>query len=338
MKRAKLGIIGLGYIGKIHLRNCSILKSADLSAVSDLSRKALSSAKKMGAKDTFKDYQQLLKDGDVDAVVIALPTHLHLDCVREAAEAGKHILVEKPMARNVAEGKEIVSLARKNGVKLMVGYHLRFCSSFLALKERMQNGMLGEVQIAYATNIGPGPFMHRADGYSPRPVPSWWFRKELTGGGALMDSGSHMINLLRWFFGDVADVKCYLRHGFNMDAEDQAVCFFKFATGATAVLNVGWFSQKSQTKVELFGTVEYESAEHAPPSKIVTVLQLLTRRIPSFYLPYLSELDYFVQCIRRDLQPSPSGSGALEDLETISLAYKNGITWGAESQPSFGDL
>jgi len=285
MRKTRLGIIGLGYVGRIHLQNCLKLKSAELSAVSDLSKKALRSAKKLGAKNTFQDYQQLLKDDNVDAVIIALPTHLHLDCVRKATEAGKHILVEKPLARNVAEGKEIVSSARKNGVKLMVGYHLRFCSSFQALKKKMQTGMLGDVQIAYATNVGPGPFMHRADGYSPRPVPSWWFRKELTGGGALMDSGSHIINLLRWYFGEVAGIKCYLGHRFNMDAEDQALCFVKFATGKTAILNIGWFSQKSQTKVELYGTVKYDSAEHAPPSKIVTILQLLARRTPRFYFP-----------------------------------------------------
>ncbi|MCK4478508.1 Gfo/Idh/MocA family oxidoreductase [Candidatus Bathyarchaeota archaeon] len=325
MGRTKLGLIGLGYVGRIHLQNCLKLKSAELSAVSDLSKKALSSAKKLGAKNTFQDYQQLLKDDDVDAVIIALPTHLHLDCVRKATEAGKHILVEKPLARNVAEGKEMVSSARKNGVKLMVGYHLRFCSSFQALKEKMQTGILGEVQIAYATNVGPGPFMHRADGYSPRPVPSWWFRKELTGGGALMDSGSHMVNLLRWYFGEVSNIKCYLGYRLNMNAEDHAVCLVRFATGKTVILNIGWFSQKSQTKVEIYGTVKHDYAEHAPPSKAITILQLLTRRTPSFYLPYLSELGYFAHCVRHDLQPAPSGDDALKDLETISLAYENGV-------------
>lgn len=325
MIKTRLGIIGLGYVGKIHLRNCLNLKSAELSAVSDLSEKALSSAKKLGVKNTFKNYQQLLKDSKVDAVIIALPTHLHLNCVEKVAEAGKHILVEKPLARNVAEGKKIVSAARKNGVKLMVGYPLRFCSSFMALKERMQTGILGDVQIAYATNVGPGPFIHRADGYSPHPVPSWWFKKELTGGGALMDFGSHMINLLRWYFGEVTDIKCHLGHRFNMEAEDQAVCFVRFAKGNIAILNVSWFSQKSQTKVELYGTVKCDSAEHAPPSKIITALQLLTGRTPIFYLPYLSELEYFVHCIKCDLHPSPSGENAIKDLETISLAYKNAL-------------
>ncbi len=328
MRKTRLGIIGLGYVGKIHLRNSLNLTSAKLSAVSDHSRKALSIAKTKGAKRTFKNYDELFKEDDIDAAVIALPTYLHFDCARKAAEAGKHILVEKPLARNVDEGRKIISLSRKNGVKLMVGYHLRFCSPFLSLNRKMQTGILGDVQIAYATNVGPGPFMHRADGYSPRPVPSWWFKKELTGGGALMDSGSHVINLLRWYFGEVTDIKCCFRRAFNMEAEDQAVCYARFANGTTAVINVGWFSQNSQTKVEVYGTVKHGSAEHAPPSRLVTALQLLTRRTPSFYLPYLVELESFVQSIRRDLKPSTSGEDAIKDLEAISHAYKNVIACG----------
>lgn len=267
----------------------------------------------------------MLKDGDVDAVIIALPTHLHMKCIRAAAEAGKHILVEKPLARNVKEGKEILSLTRKNGVKLMVGYHLRFCEPFLALRKRMQTGMLGDIVTAYATNVGPGPFMHRADGYSPRPVPTWWFQKELIGGGALMDSGSHLMNLLRWYFGEVADIRSFLDHQFNMDAEDQALCFIKFKSGTKAILTASWLSQKSQTKIETFGTFDHDCAEHVPPSKFVTFLQLLTRQTPTFYLPYLSEITHFVHCVKNDIQPSPSGIDALKDLEAISLAYENSI-------------
>ena len=321
----KLGLIGLGYIGKVHLRNCLKLKSARLVAVSDISKKALNLAKKTGIKKTYKDYQQLLNDDSIEAVIIALPSHLHATCAKESAEAGKHVFLEKPLARNLAEGKDILSAARKNGIKLMVGYPFRFSSLFQALKEKIQSGELGEVQIAYATNIGSGPFFHRAENDIPRPVPAWWFKKELTGGGALIDVGSHMINLVRWYFGEVSNVKSYLGYRFNLDFEDHATCILKFKSGQIAIVNAGWFSQQTQIKVELLGTVGHVSATYNPPSKIKTAIQLMTGRTPTFYIPYLRELSHFIRCLKQDLPPSPSAEDALKDLETISLAYKNQI-------------
>ena len=325
MNKVRLGLIGLGYIGKVHLRNCLKLNSAKLVAVSDISNKALNLAKKIGAKKTYSNYQKLLNDNTVNAVIIALPTHLHAPCAKEAAEAGKHIFLEKPLARNVAEGTEIVSTARKYNMKLMVGYPFRFASTFQALKEKIESGELGEVQIANATNIGSGPFLHRAERDIPRPIPEWWLKKELTGGGALMDLGCHMINLLQWYFGEVSDVKTYLGYRFNLDFEDHAICQLKFQTGQIATVNAGWFSQNAQIRVDLHGTVGHAYATHKPPSKVKTALQLMTRRIPDFYKPFMKELSYFVQCVRQDLPPSPSGEEALKDLETISLAYKNQI-------------
>ena len=325
-KKVRLGLIGLGYIGKIHLRNCLNLESAKLVAVSDISKKNLGLAKKMSVKSAFSNYQQLLENPDVDAVIISLPTYLHLSCAQKSAEAGKDIFVEKPLARNVADGKEIISAAKRNGVKLMVGYQFRFSSAFRDLRYKIRTGVLGEVQIAYATNIGSGPFYLRTEGYLPRPVPSWWFTKELTGGGALIDMGCHMINLLRWYFGEVTDVKSYLGYRLNLDFEDHAICLAKFAAGQTAIINVGWFSRESQIKVELLGTVKHAFAAHNPQNRIITALQLLTTKSCKYNLPYLRELEHFVHCVRHDLQPSPSGNDALKDLETISLAYTNGRT------------
>lgn len=321
----RLGLIGLGHVGKTHLQNCLRLQTAKLVAVSDISKNALSFAKTMDAMKSFNNYKKLLKDPSIDAVIIALPTHLHASCVESAAEAGKHILVEKPLARNVAEGKEMVSVARRNNVKLMVGYDMRFAPAFRGLKEKMQNGILGEIQIAYGTNIGSGPFFYRGEIGIPRPVPSWWFRKELTGGGAVMDLGCHLINLFRWYFGEVTDIKSRLGYRFNMDLEDQATCIARFASGTVAVINVGWFSQETQVKVELFGTVKHALAGHAPQNRIITAMKRLAGINSEFYSPFLRELEYFVRCVRHDLQPCTSGNDALNDLETISLAYKNEI-------------
>lgn len=243
MEKIRLGLIGLGYIGKIHLRHCQKLANAKLIAAADLSKKALKTAKEEGIKKLYTNYEQLLKDPEIDAVIIALPTHLHLRCAIETAENQKHILLEKPIARNATEAREIIAAAQKHSVKLMMGYPMRFAKELQQLKQKMNEGVLGDVEIAQATYISSDPLFHRAEGLTLNPVPEWWFNKELTGGGALMDLGSHIINLLRWYFGEITDIKSHLGYRFNMPFEDSATCLAKFENGTKAIITVGWFSQ-----------------------------------------------------------------------------------------------
>lgn len=325
MKKVGLGIIGLGYVGKIHLRHSLKLPNINHIAVSDLSKKALNEAKDAGIKKTFTNYEQLLKEPSIDAVIIALPTHLHLQCAKKAAEAKKHIFLEKPIARNLKEAKEIVMFSQQNSVKLMMGYPLRFNKSFRELKTKMKAGILGDVEIAYANFISSGPFFHRAESHAPLPVPEWWFNKELTGGGALIDLGSHIINLLRWYFGEITDIKSYLGYRFNLDLEDSAICLTKFESGTTAVITVGWFLQGYQLKIEFFGTVDHAFAQHRPRNRLLTATQMLTTGKSEFYRSHLEELQYFVNCLIKDSSPSPSGQDGLKDLEIIEQAYKNQI-------------
>jgi len=325
MDKIKLGLIGLGYIGRVHLRNCLKLNSAELVAVSDISKKALNKAKKLGVQKTYKDYKTLLNDKSIDAVIIALPTHLHYPCAKEAVESGKHILLEKPLARNVAEGKKIISAANKNGVKLMVGYPYRFSVPFRNLKNKIESGELGEIQVVHAVNISTGPFMHRAEGHIPKPVPEWWFNRKLTGGGALIDLGIHMINLTRWYFGEIRNAKAYLGYRFNLDSEDYAICIVNFVSGAKTVINVGWFSQGTTIGIEVYGTAAQASAYHSAPNKIITAIQLILRKTPKYFLAHRTEILHFINYIKQDTQPSPSGKDALKDLEIIERAYKNQI-------------
>lgn len=325
MKIVKLGIIGLGYIGRVHLRHSLKIKNAHVYAVADLSKKALRKAKNAGVRKTFTNYEQLLRENEIDAVIIALPTHLHLRCAKQAAEAQKHIFLEKPIARNVKETKQILSTTKKNSVKLMIGYPLRFNTAFCNLKKEMEKGTIGDVEIAHAAYISTGPFLHRAEAHTPIPVPEWWFHKELTGGGALIDLGSHIINLLRWYFGEITSIKSHLGYRFNMNFEDSATCLAKFQSGTRAVINVGWFSQGYHLKIDLYGSVKTITAQHTPSNPILTVAQMLTTGTSKFYQPHFTELQYFTDCLIHDLSPSPSGEDGLKDLEAIAQAYKNQI-------------
>jgi predicted dehydrogenase len=324
-EKTKLGLIGLGGIGQIHLRNCLKLKNAKLVAVSDISKKALVSAKKLGVRATFTDYHQLLKEPSIDGVILALPNYLHAVCAKDAAEEGKHVLVEKPLARNPDEGREILAEIKRRGVKLLVGYDMIFEPSFQRLKHDLENGLIGDVQTAYGVNIGSGPIAHRLEDGRPSPVPSWWFQKELTGGGALLDLGSHLINLFRWYFGRVCYVKSCLGYRFNMEFEDSAICLLKFESGTIGIINVGWFSKQTEAKVELFGTVKHATGTPPLQSQLSTAVQMLLKGSSDYYRAYLREVEYFAQAITRDFEPFPSGVDALEDLTVIHSAYENRI-------------
>jgi predicted dehydrogenase len=322
MEKINLGVIGLGFIGKVHLRNCLNLKSVRVVAAADTSKKALNYAKAFGVKQLFTDYRELLKLKDLDAVIVSLPTHLHGECAISAMDEGKHVFLEKPLARNPEEGKNIVLAARRNGVKFMVGYPLRFIPEFINLKKEVESGVLGDIQTVHAVNVAAGPFFHRAESATPRPVPEWWLNKDLAGGGVLMDLGSHMINLTRWFFGKVREIKAYLGYRYNLDIEDHAICIANFEGGTTAIINVGWFSQAARIGIELYGTVGHYSFFQGSQSKVATAVKLILGRTPKPFAPYLKELSYFIQSIKYDFS---IGDDALKDLEIIDRAYRNRI-------------
>lgn len=309
----------------LHLRHCLKLPNANVVAVADTSKKSLKKAADVGITKLYINYEEILRNPEIDAVIISLPTHLHLESAKKSAEAKKHIFLEKPIARNVKEAREIVSAARRNSVKLMIGYPLRFNTAFKKVKKKIENGLLGDVELAHATYVGAGPFFHRAEGTTPVPVPEWWFNKKLTGGGALMDVGCHLINLLRWYFGEIIQIRSHLRHRFNMDFEDSATCLAKFESGTLAIITAAWFSQDFQLEVNLLGSVKCETVRIIPSSSFPDIIRMLIGGASKLHQPIYAELEYFLNCIINDHLPLPSGEDGLKDLEAIAKAYKNQI-------------
>jgi len=126
-----------------------------------------------------------------------------------------------------------------------------------------------------------------------------------------------MINLLRWFLGEIVDIQGQFGHRFNMDFDDSAVCLARFNSGTLAVINVGCFSQEYLLRVDFLGSVRNVSAEHMPPSRISTLYQILTKDMSSFTQPHMDELQYFVDYLIKNEALSPTGTDGLRDLEAI---------------------
>ncbi len=320
-----MGLIGLGGMGRIHLNNCLRVPNAAPVAVADTSENARNYAEARHVTKVYDDYRKLLEDPAVDCVVISVPTFLHSECAIAAAEHGKHVFVEKPLARNLKEGKQIAARAEKSGIKMMVGHPLRF-SRFAQIKSILDRGQLGEVVTATATDVWHGPFSPISGVRGPRPVASWWFDPKLAGGGALIDLGSHMVDLLQWYFGDeVTSVKSLLGYRFNLPVEDHATCLLKFKDGPSATVNVGWYSQKKSIEIRLLGTMGSSSVSLADETKAARIMHLLGIKPLSEAVAFYNELNYFVNCVLDDVEPSPSVADGLKVLETIKMAYENQI-------------
>ena len=306
------------------LNSCTLLKEARVEAVADLSQKARNAAKNLGVPNVYEKYEDLLKDDRVDAVIISLPNFLHEEAAVASAEHGKHILLEKPLARNVVEGERIVSAARKNSVKLMVGFDMRFEPATIRIHDQIVNGFFGDVQLAEATNISGGPFSPRSDHVGPVQVPAWWLNRELVGGGAMLDLGSHLVDLFVWYFGEVESASCYLKHIFRTDLEDAATCILNFKNGTVAVAKTGWFSKSYIEAIQICGTTRSMQVQLSPESTFKRMWKGIARKFgQSANDPRYAEIKHFVDCIQKDQQPQPSGEEGLLGLQAISLAYRN---------------
>lgn len=324
MNQINLGIVGLGFQGKVRLYNSLRLKGVKVLGVADISEKALNYAKELGIKSLYKNYDDLLKNDELDAVIINLPNFLHVEGAVKAAEAGKHIFLEKPLARTVTEGEKILTAVRKNGVKLMIGYDLRFHPLLRKVHDEVVDGLFGRVQIAEATIVSGGPFSPRNDIAGPVQVPSWWFNKELVGGGALLDLGSHVIDLLMWNFGEIVDVKSYLEYMFRNELEDAATCILKFRDGPLATVKAGWFSRDFLLSLQVCGTAKSGLYCIYPESTLRVVWKGVARKfgLNSIDHCYLGT-KHFVECLQKDELPQPSGEEGLQCLKVVSSAYEN---------------
>ncbi|MEM3630038.1 MAG: Gfo/Idh/MocA family oxidoreductase, partial [Nitrososphaerota archaeon] len=185
--KIKIGVIGAaGFIGEVHTRAAFEIPNAKLVAIADINEeRGKEVAKKYNTK-WYKDYNDMLKKEDIDAVIIATPDDLHLDPAIAAAEAGKHMLIEKPLATNVKDAEEIIKYAKKNGVKLMVGFIERFNPIFLTIKQAIVDGNIGAPILLYTKRINP---LFIGERVGSRTNTLWW-------------SGIHDIDLMHWFLED----------------------------------------------------------------------------------------------------------------------------------------
>jgi len=244
----RVGLVGCGTIArKEHLPAFKASPDADVVAFASRSlSSAEAAAGEYGGGKVFQDWHELI-DSDVDAVDICSPNSSHAKQAIEAAKAGKHVLVEKPMACTVDEADAMIAAARDAGVVLQVAHNMRYVPAVVAARDEVARGAIGTLLTARVAFGHAGP-------HTWAPEASWFYDASLSGGGPLIDLGIHAVDFTRFVTADeITDVAAML-HG-DGGVEDAAHVLMRFASGATGSLQSSWIVRPpSDFGLTLFGT------------------------------------------------------------------------------------
>lgn len=250
MKQLSWGLIGCGDIARKRVAPAlRDLPGCDLIAVNRRQAElAEAFAREFGARRWYATWQEVLHDDEVEAVYIATPVHLHATQAIGAAEAGKHVLCEKPLAMNVNECDSILAACRANQVKLGVAYYRHFYPLVQRLKAVIESGEIGIPVVAQ---------INAFEWFNPAPEhPRFWLLdKQQAGGGPMFDFGCHRLEVLMNVLGPIREVRSVTgKVLFSREVEDTAVAVLQFERGPCGVLTVTHAAQEAQDTLEIFGS------------------------------------------------------------------------------------
>ncbi len=268
-EKIQIGMIGAGNIGAVHIEQFQKLSDACvITGITDVNQElAQSRAAQYGIPHVFSSIDDMLASSEIDAVVICVPNQFHAPVAISALEAGKHVLLEKPMGIDLSAARNIVNASRKAKGILMIAHQMRFESITMQIKELLDQGKLGNIYTA------------KAGWLRRKGIPGWgtWFtQKQLSGGGPLIDIGVHMLDLALYLMGDPKPVSVsgatYAEFGpkrrgigewgapnwsGQFDVEDMASAFIRMEDGSTLALDVSWavhMDTDSSPYVHIMGT------------------------------------------------------------------------------------
>jgi len=239
----RVAVIGTGFGEAVHLPALSQIPDFSIAAVcSRRADHAHAAARLYGAALSTTDYRDLVERSDIDAFIVATPPHLHHPMTMTILSAGKHVIVEKPMARTVAEAKDMVRMAERAGVAAMVNHEFRFVPARAYAHELISAGYIGE---PYSASMS----FYRSSLNDPRGVPFSWLMEEDKAGGMLGAIGSHHIDSMRWWMGDIRSASGALstmvrkrkagdsQQMLNVTADDNFAVVMQFHNGAIGTIH-----------------------------------------------------------------------------------------------------
>ncbi|MGQ9486900.1 MAG: Gfo/Idh/MocA family protein [Armatimonadota bacterium] len=328
----RIGLIGCGGISRHHVRAVLSLGAEQVRIVATcdvVPELAQARASETGAEIVTTDWRQVMERKDIDAVDICLPHDLHAEVAIAAAEASKHVLVEKPIATTLEDGWRMVLAARRADVRLMVAFVERFEAENQRTKQLVDEGWLGIPILAQVD--------HLQDVFIP---PGHWARqRERLGGGAIASAGCHRIDLLRWLVGEVEWVSAETYYNpERMEGEIAGVVNMQFTTGAVASLSTNWMSpyRAFYRKLWLEGTegcVHNWNGLHIFSRKKPEWSEGFVRMDVEPIDPFAAEMRHFVECVREGKEPLTNGEDALRS-QAVAFAANESERTGCRVRPA----
>lgn len=338
MKIIKVAILGAGFISDIHIESYRrFIPEAEIVAVyARDAAKAAAFAEKHGIPAWYDDLAQAIHESGCDVVDICLPNFLHASSALIAAEAGKHVIIEKPIAVTLEEADEMIAACKRNNVKLMYAEELCFAPKYERARQLVKEGAVGEIYMLKQSEKHSGPHT------------DWFYDINLAGGGVIMDMGCHALGWFRWMLGNAkvqsvyATMKTVLHQG-RTKGEDNSVIIVEFENGVTAVAENSWAKQGGMDdRCEIHGSGGVIYADLFMGNSALTyskngfgyaMEKADTTQGWSFAVfeevfnqGYPYELKHFIECVREDKQPLVTGEDGRAVLELIYAAYESAGT------------
>lgn len=324
----RIAVIGAGYIGEIHTKAVKNTIGVELVAVVDqVIDKAKDFAIKYCIPNVFSSLEGLLESHVADAVIIATPNFLHSTQTITAMKAGLHVMVEKPMALNVEEAKQMNQLSKDSSCVLMVGHCWRYDVEVNWLRNQVLENKLGSIikTKGYGVHENWGPS-------------GWFVKKDLSGGGALFDMGIHAIDTVRYLLGDPEPESVYAQIGTfygNYDVDDTGLLIINWKGGPVSYIESGWwqpYSDGPEAATQLFGLKGFGSV--FPTRLLIPNLQTEEVKVieNGYQHPrvehceqtmYDHQLAHFAECVREKKIPNSNAEKGLSNMKILEAAYKS---------------
>jgi predicted dehydrogenase len=330
-RRTKIGVVGLGYWGPNLVRNLRSLPDCSLTTVCDTNKQRLQHLRALYpgiAGET--DYKQLLDGADLDAIVIATSVHLHYPMAKASLLAGKHTLIEKPMACSSEECEDLIEIAQRKGLVLMVGHTFLYSPAVRKLKEIVGQGDIGEIRYICARRLSLGLFQ--------RDINVAW------------DLAPHDLSIILYIMDEQPiSVNCRGNAHITPGIEDVTTLCLDFRRKRSAVILSSWLDPRKIREMTIVGSKRMIVYDDVAPQEKLRVFDARVERPPHYdtfaefhyayhygdmYVPYIkqeeplkAECQHFVECIRRGVPALTNGQNGLEVvqiLEASSQSLKRG--------------
>ncbi len=328
MKQLNIGIIGAGRIGKVHMQSITYnVPTAKVLGITDVFKDGLQElADKYGIEKVYDNYKEMLADKDIDAVLACSSTDTHADISIEAAKAGKHVFCEKPVDLTPEKVQAVIDAVAQAGVKLQVGFNRRFDHNFAHVKNLINDGKVGNLELIKITSR------------DPEPPPAEY---AAVSGGMFLDMTIHDFDMARFLAGsDVTEVyasaTCLVDPAIGQAGDvDTAIINLKFENGALGVIdNSRRAAYGYDQRIEVFGSLGAAMASNDTPTNVtimnsdgVTTDKPLYFFLERYMQSFRDEMVQFVDAVLNDKPTPTTGNDGLNSI-LVALAAKKSVKEG----------